>query len=59
MAPLRVVPPFDEVEHGCAGLGRRRERDTVEELALERGEEALAERIIVAVADGPVPRQRL
>ena len=35
------------------GLGRRRERDTVEELALERGEEALAERIIVAVADGP------
>ena len=53
MTPLSVVPPVDEVEHRRAGVEWRRERDAVEELALERGEEALAERVVVAVADRP------
>src|SRR3990170_1656691 len=53
MAAPRVVPALDEVEDRKAGLGRRAEAVTVEQLALERREEALAERVVVGVAHTP------
>ena len=42
VATVRVVPPFDEVEDGEAGLDLGREPAAVEEFALEGREEALA-----------------
>src|SRR5207253_8185428 len=51
MAASRVVPAFDEVEDGEAGVGLSREPLSIEQLALERCEEALAERVVVGVAD--------
>ncbi len=53
MAAPRVVPALDEVENREAGLGRRAEPVPVEQLALERREEALAERVVVGVAHAP------
>jgi hypothetical protein len=50
MAALRVVPALDEVEDGHPGLGLGAEAVAVEQLALERREEALAQGIVVAVA---------
>ena len=49
---MRVVPSLDEVEDGHSGLGLVAEAVLVEELALEGGGEALAERVVVGVADG-------
>src|SRR5215471_18980179 len=49
---VRVVPPLDEVEDGDARLGRGGEAAAVEELALEGGEEALAEGIELALEGG-------
>src|SRR5213593_1048818 len=51
MPPARVVPALDEVEDGEACLGRCREPLPIEQLALERREEALAERVVVGIAD--------
>jgi hypothetical protein len=47
---MGVVPPLDPLEE--AGLGRRRCRKavTVQDLALQGGEEALAQGVVVAVA---------
>src|SRR5215813_3522662 len=42
---VRVVPPLDKVEDRDPRLGRGGEASTIEELALEGGEEALAEGI--------------
>jgi len=50
MSAPRVVPASDEVEHGEACLGRCREPLPVEQLALERGEEALTQGVVVGVA---------
>ena len=50
MAAARVVPAFDEVEHGPAGFGLRAEAVSIEQLALEGREEALAQRVVVRVA---------
>ena len=62
MAAARVVPAFDEVEDGEAGVGLSWEPLSIEQLALERCEEALAERVVVGVADtahrGPNPAAR-
>jgi hypothetical protein len=52
MATVRVVPPFDGLEDGEAGLDLGREAPPVEELALEGGEEALAEGVVIGVAHG-------
>ena len=52
VASMRVVPALDEVEDGHSGLGLDLEAVLVEELALEGGEEALAESVVVGVADG-------
>jgi hypothetical protein len=48
---MGVVPALDELEHGHAGLGLGFEAAAGEQLALERGEEALAHRVVEAVAD--------
>ena len=40
VAPARIVPALEEVEHGAAGGGRRREPLPVQQLALEGREEA-------------------
>jgi hypothetical protein len=42
---------FDEVEDGETGLSLRREGLAIERLTLERREEALAERVVVGIAD--------
>ena len=50
---MGVVPAFDELEHRDARLELRAEAVAIEKLALERGEEALAHRVVVRVADRP------
>jgi len=51
MAEGRVVRAFDELEDRGAGVARRAERHPIEEFALQRREEALAHRSVVAIAD--------
>ena len=46
-----VVPAFDELEAGDAGLGLGLELAAVEQLAFEGGEEALAHGVVVTIAD--------
>ena len=46
MAPGGIVPSLDELEDRQAGLGLGLELAPVEQLAFERGEEALAHRIV-------------
>src|SRR5712692_7135069 len=50
MAPPRIVPAFDEVEDGEARVGLRAEAFAIEQLALERREEALAQGVVVGIA---------
>src|SRR6266404_8295071 len=45
-----VVPAFDEVEDGEARVGLRAEAFAIEQLALERREEALAPGVVVGIA---------
>ena len=49
MTTLRVVPTFDEVEHGDLGLSLALEAPPLEQLALERGKEALGHGIVEAI----------
>ena len=51
MAPTGIVPAFDELEYGHAGLRLGGKRAPVEQLACQRGEEALAHRVVVGIAD--------
>jgi hypothetical protein len=51
MTAAAIVKSFDELERGHPRLGLRLEPTPVEKLALERGEEALAHRIVVGVSD--------
>jgi len=53
MPAARVVPALDEVEDGDAGRGLRREALAIEQLALERREEAFAEGVVVGIAHRP------
>ena len=46
---MRIVPALDEVEDRQARLAVGGEALPVEELALERREEALAQRIVIGV----------
>ena len=62
---MRVVPALDVAEERQAGLGLGLEGVPVEQLALEAGEEALAQGVVVGVADilpidgrTPASRQR-
>ena len=50
MSPSRIVEALDEVEDRDPRLALAAEADVIEELALERGEEALGHRVVVAVA---------
>jgi hypothetical protein len=47
----RIVEAFDELENDDPGLGVRSEVATIYQLALECGDETLAHRIVVGVAD--------
>ena len=51
MATGRVVEAFDEVKDSHAGLAVRSEATPIDQLAFEGGEETLAHRIVVGVAD--------
>src|SRR5215469_1945187 len=59
MTAARVIPAFDEIEHRHARLDLGLEAATLEQLAFERGEKALAHRIVETVAHrthrGPHP----
>ena len=48
---MRVVPSLDVLEDGQARRGLRREAVALEQFAFEGGEEALAHRVVVGVAD--------
>src|SRR5260370_10977740 len=50
MAAPRIVPAFDEVEDGEAGVRLIAEALPIEQLALEGCEEALTEGVVVGVA---------
>ena len=52
MSAAWIVPAFDELEDGERGFALRLEAMLHEQLALERCVEALAHRIVVAVANG-------
>ena len=51
MSARGIVPAFDELEAGNAGFGLGFELSPVEQFAFERGEEALAHGVVVAIAD--------
>src|SRR5216683_6932836 len=51
MAAMGIVPAFDELEDGHAGLGLGFEAAAVEQFTFEGGEETLAHRVIEAIAD--------
>src|ERR1700704_1638931 len=51
MTASRVVEALDELEHRDPRLGLSLEPTPVEKLAFQRGEEALAHRIVVGVAN--------
>ena len=50
MSPFRVVEGFDVVGHSASGRATRLERNLVEQLHLERPEEALCDRIVPAIS---------
>ena len=55
MAPSWIVPSLDEFEDCGAGLRLVGKVPAIDELALERSEEALAHSIVVAITDGLRP----
>ena len=48
---MRVIPTFDELEDRALRFGMRAERRTIDKLALECGEQALAHRVVEAITD--------
>jgi len=50
MPPMRVVPALDELKHGQAGFSMIPEPAPIQELAFERGKEALGHGVVIAVA---------
>ena len=48
---MRVVPALDPLEQRHPGFGLAPEAPAIEQLALERGEEALGHRVIVSIAN--------
>ena len=52
VTPVSVVEAFNEVEDRIFGFVVIPETCAVDQLALESGKEALAHRIVVAIADG-------
>ncbi len=54
MAAMGIIEAFDEIEHRHARLSLGLEVAAGEQLALERGEEALAHGVVEAVAHRPI-----
>jgi len=54
MTTTRIVEALDEIEERNPRLGLRLEPTPVEELAFERGEEALAHGVVIGVSDFPL-----
>ncbi len=50
---MPVVPALDELEDGELRLGMRTEGRAIDEFTFECREEALAHRVVVAIADRP------
>jgi len=50
---MRIVPPFQALEDGYSRLGLRLEPLTVEQLALQCREEALAQSVVEAIGGRP------
>jgi hypothetical protein len=53
VTPTRIVETLDEFEDGDARLGLGLEATPIEQLAFERGEEALRHGVVVGVSDRP------
>ena len=57
MTTMRVIPPFDEIEHGHARLGLGLEAAAVEQFAFQGGEETFAHGVVETVAHRAHRRQ--
>ena len=53
MASVGVVEALDVLEQGKSGFGLRGKRPSIDQFAFQAGEEALAQGVVVAVADRP------
>src|SRR5262245_48477899 len=49
--PPWIVKALDEVEDREPRLSRRAQGDAIEQLTFQRGKEALAQRVVIAIAD--------
>jgi hypothetical protein len=58
VAAVRVVEAIEDVEHRHLSLGPRLEDPPVEAVALERGEETLAQRVVLGIPDPARRRSR-
>ena len=50
MPAMRIIPPFNVGEDGQLCFLMRPEGSTIDQLTFKRGEEALAQRVVIAVA---------
>ena len=53
MPAMRIIPPFNVGEDRQLCFLMRTEGSTIDQLTFERGEEALAQRVVIAVASRP------
>ena len=54
MPAMRIIPPFNLREDGQSCLPMRTERSAINQLTLKGSEEALAQRVVIAVASRPI-----
>jgi hypothetical protein len=54
VAATRIVPALEEVEERGPGRGQGGELGAIERLTFERGEEALAQSVVVGVPTEPI-----
>ena len=53
MPAMRIIPPFNVGEESQPGFLMRTEGSTIDQLTFKGGEEALAHRVVIAVASRP------
>ena len=53
MPAMRIIPPFNVGEESQPRFLMRTERSAIDQFTLKRGEEALAHRVVIAVASRP------
>jgi hypothetical protein len=58
VSPLGVIPRLDPGEDRRLRLGRCLEARSIQQLALERGEEALGHRVVIGIADAAHRRSK-